>query len=130
MRGEQSDERTYAQRCHQDVGRRSRSQSGAAGGDALAYQERPQRFAPEQLVDSGHRFFGTVSRGLAQVVEEATRRWGQPNAYVLGQEASGAFVAGARFGEGTMYTRNAGDQRIYGKVPRSVSTPARMARGP
>jgi hypothetical protein len=84
---------------------------------ALAYQERPQRFAPDQLVDSGHRFFGTVSRGLAQVVEEATRRWGQPNAYVLGQEASGAFVAGARFGEGTMYTRNAGDQRIFWQGP-------------
>ncbi len=84
---------------------------------ALAYQERPQKFAPDQLVDSGHRFFGTVSRGLAQVVEEATRRWGQPNAYILGQEASGAFVAGARYGEGSMYTRNAGDQRIYWQGP-------------
>jgi len=84
---------------------------------ALAYQERPQKFAPDQLVDSGHKFFGTVSRGLAQVVEEATRRWGQPNAYVLGQEASGAFVAGARYGEGTMYTRNAGDQRIFWQGP-------------
>lgn len=84
---------------------------------ALAYQERPQKFAPDQLVDSGHQFFGTVSRGLAQVVEEATRRWGQPNAYVLGQEASGAFVAGARYGEGSMYTRNAGDQRIYWQGP-------------
>ncbi len=84
---------------------------------ALAYQEKPQKFSPDQLVDSGHRFFGTVSRGLAQVVEEATRRWGQPNAYVLGQEASGAFVAGARFGEGTMYTRNAGDQRLFWQGP-------------
>ncbi len=88
-----------------------------ASGTAFAYQEKPQKFAPEQLVDSGHRFFGTISRGLAQVVEEATRRWGQPNAYVLGQEASGAFVAGARFGEGTMYTRNAGDQRIFWQGP-------------
>ena len=82
-----------------------------------AYQERPQKFAPDQLVDSGHRFFGTVSRGLAQVVEEASRRWGQPNAYVLGQEASGAFIAGARYGEGTMYTRNAGDQRVFWQGP-------------
>ncbi len=84
---------------------------------AFAYQERPQKFAPEQLVDSGHKFFGTVSRGLAQVVEEATRRWGQPNAYILGQEASGAFVAGARFGEGMMYTRNAGDQPVFWQGP-------------
>lgn len=84
---------------------------------ALAYQERPQKFAPDQLVDSGHRFFGTVSRGLAQVVEEASRRWGQPNAYILGQEASGAFVAGARYGEGTMYTRNAGDTPVFWQGP-------------
>lgn len=83
---------------------------------ALA-QERPQQFQPHELLDSGHRFFGTISRGLASVVEEATRRWGQPNAYVLGQEASGAFVAGARYGEGTMYTRNAGDQKIYWQGP-------------
>lgn len=86
-------------------------------GQLLAYQERPQRFSSDQLVDSGHKFFGTISRGLAQAVEEASRRWGQPNAYVLGQEAAGAFVAGARFGEGVMYTRNAGDQRLYWQGP-------------
>lgn len=82
-----------------------------------ARNQPPQRFSSDQLVDSGHRFFGTISRGLAQVVEEATRRWGQPNAYILGQEASGAFVAGARYGEGVMYTRNAGDLRVYWQGP-------------
>lgn len=84
---------------------------------ALAQGARPQRFTSRELVDNGHQFFGTVSRGLASVVEEATRRWGQPNAYILGQEASGAFVAGLRFGEGVMYTRNAGDQRLYWQGP-------------
>ena len=69
---------------------------------ALAQGARPQRFTSRELVDNGHQFFGTVSRGLASVVEEATRRWGQPNAYILGQEASGAFVAGARYGEGAL----------------------------
>ncbi len=88
-----------------------------APAHALAQAGRPQRFSSQELVDNGHQFFGTVSRGLASVVEEATRRWGQPNAYILGQEASGAFVAGARFGEGVMYTRNAGDQRIFWQGP-------------
>ncbi len=78
---------------------------------------RPQRFSTGELVDSGHKFFGTVSRGLAQVVEEAGRRWGQPNGYILGQEASGALVGGVRYGEGVMYTRNAGDQRVYWQGP-------------
>jgi hypothetical protein len=74
-------------------------------------------FTSAELVDNGHRFFGSISRGLAKVVEEAGRRWGQPNAYILGQEAAGAFFAGARFGEGTMYTRNAGDRKLYWQGP-------------
>jgi hypothetical protein len=90
--------------------------AGLAGGEALA-QEAPQRFSSGELVDNGHKFFGSMSRGLAQVVEEATRRWGQPNAYILGQEASGAFIAGARYGEGQMYTRNAGQQRVFWQGP-------------
>jgi hypothetical protein len=91
---------------------------GAAGlGAAMAQSGRPQKFQTRELIDSGHQFFGTISRGLAQVVETAGRRWGQPNAYILGQEASGAFFAGARFGEGKMYTRNAGDREIYWQGP-------------
>jgi hypothetical protein len=102
----------------------SRMAAGAAGATlagapiaALAQAARPQKFSTNELVDNGHQFFGTISRGMASVVEEATRRWGQPNAYILGQEAGGAFVAGARYGEGTMYTRNAGDMKVYWQGP-------------
>jgi hypothetical protein len=91
--------------------------AAAAPGAAAAQAARPQRPSSGELLDNGHQFFGTVSRGLATVVEEATKRWGQPNAYILGQEAAGAFFAGARFGEGVMYTRNAGDQRLYWQGP-------------
>lgn len=77
----------------------------------------PGTFRPQELVDNGHRFFGSMSRGLGQLVEEATRRWGEPNGYILGQEASGAIVGGVRFGEGTLYTRNAGQRRIYWQGP-------------
>lgn len=86
-------------------------------GAALAQQGRPGEFQPGELIDNGHRFFGGVSRGLAELVEEAGRRWGQPNAYVLGQEASGAFIGGLRYGEGVMYTRNAGDRRVFWQGP-------------
>ncbi|MEN9708005.1 MAG: hypothetical protein RIQ68_413 [Pseudomonadota bacterium] len=91
--------------------------AGFGATQALAQQGAPQRFTTNELVDNGHRFFGSMSRGLAQVVEEATKRWGQPNAYILGQEASGAFIAGARYGEGQMYTRNAGQQKIFWQGP-------------
>jgi len=90
-------------------------------GTPLAAQEgQPppgQQYPPGELVSTGHRFFGTVSRGLASVIEKAVSQWGQPNGYILGQEAGGAFVAGLRYGEGTLYTRNAGDRRVFWQGP-------------
>ncbi|MBI4367311.1 MAG: DUF1134 domain-containing protein [Deltaproteobacteria bacterium] len=77
----------------------------------------PPTFSPGELVNEGHRFFGTVSRGLAQVVEQAVSRWGQPNGYILGQEGSGAFVVGLRYGDGKLYTKNAGDRRVFWEGP-------------
>ena len=87
-----------------------------ASGPARA-QAAPERFNTGDLVDKGHHFFGSVSRGLALSIEEAARRFGQPNGYILGQEAGGAFIGGLRYGEGLMYTRNAGDQKVYWEGP-------------
>lgn len=75
------------------------------------------QFSSSEIVNAGHRFFGTVSRGLAQVVEKAVSQWGLPNGYVLGEEAGGAFVAGLRYGEGVLYTKNAGDLKVYWQGP-------------
>ena len=83
---------------------------------ALAFAD-SNTYSNNEIIDSGHRFFGGASRSLAEVVEEATKRFGQPNGYILGQEASGAFVGGLRYGEGMMYTRNAGDRHVYWQGP-------------
>ncbi len=84
---------------------------------ASAQQSERSTFAPDELVNAGGRFFGNVSRGLASVVERAISQFGLPNGYVLGEEGSGAFVAGLRFGEGTLYTKNAGDLKVYWQGP-------------
>jgi hypothetical protein len=90
---------------------------GSLSRPGVALADAPPPFSTSEIVDSGHRFFGAVSRGLAEVVQEAVRRWGQPNGYVLGQEASAAFFGGLRYGEGKMYTRNAGDQAVFWQGP-------------
>jgi len=77
----------------------------------------PSSYSSNDLVESGHQFFGSASRGLALAVQEAVRRWGEPNGYILGQEASGAFVGGVRYGEGKLFTRNAGERRIFWQGP-------------
>ena len=107
--------------------------AGAAGGMEVAQAQQqvppPQQVQPQQqrrsgatytieeIVGTGHQFFGTVSRGLAQVVEKAVSQWGQPNGYILGQEGSGAFIVGLRYGDGTLYTKNAGDLRVFWEGP-------------
>jgi len=82
-----------------------------------ARADAPEQFNPDEIVASGHKFFGSLSRGLAEAVQEAGKRWGLPNGYILGQEASGALVGGLRYGEGKMYTRNAGDEKVYWQGP-------------
>lgn len=77
----------------------------------------PNAFHANELVESGHQFFGSASRGLALALQEAIRRWGEPNGYILGQEASGAFFGGLRYGEGKLFTRNAGERRIFWQGP-------------
>jgi hypothetical protein len=90
------------------------AQSGPPPGTLPANES---RFAADEVLNAGHRFFGTVSRGLAQIVEKAVSQWGLPNGYILGEEASGAFVAGLRYGEGMLYTKNAGDLKVYWQGP-------------
>src|SRR5436305_3144949 len=76
-------------------------------------QSGPDTFGPDELLGAGHKFFGNVSRGLASVIERAVSQWGLPNGYVLGEEGSGAFVAGLRYGVGTLCRKNARDPRVY-----------------
>ena len=82
-----------------------------------AQQPPSSQFSSNEVLDTGHRFFGSVSRGLAQLVERAGNQFGQPNGYILGQEGGGAFIGGLRYGEGTLYTKNAGDLRVFWQGP-------------
>jgi hypothetical protein len=77
----------------------------------------PDSYSSREILTTGHSFFGSVSKGLANVVEYAFKNQGRPNGYILGQEASGAFVAGLRYGEGILYTRDAGTHRVYWQGP-------------
>jgi len=74
-------------------------------------------FSADELIQAGHHFFGGVSRDLAMVMQKAFSQWGEPNGYILGEEGSGAFVGGLRYGDGTLYTKNAGDLRVFWEGP-------------
>ncbi|WP_420413444.1 DUF1134 domain-containing protein [Roseibium sp.] len=86
--------------------------------DSTPSQAQPvNTYEQDQILQTGHQFFGSLSGGLASVVEKAFASYGEPNGYILGEEGSGAFVAGARYGEGQLYTRNAGNHKIFWQGP-------------
>lgn len=78
---------------------------------------REDTFSSDEILNAGHKFFGRVSTGLARVVEYAFSQSGRPNGYVLGEEAGGAFVAGLRYGEGVLHTKDAGQHKVFWQGP-------------
>lgn len=74
-------------------------------------------YSEGEILRAGHSFFGSVSKGLASVIEHAFAKQGRPNGYILGEDAGGAFVAGLRYGEGTLYTKDAGVHKVFWQGP-------------
>jgi hypothetical protein len=75
------------------------------------------QYSVQEVVDAGHGFFGSTSGALAKVLEKAFQQYGLPNGYILGQEGSGAFIAGLTYGEGILYTKNAGQHEVFWQGP-------------
>lgn len=86
-----------------------------APGEAQAQAYRT--YTAQEIVDAGHGFFGATSGALAGAVERTFEKYGLPNGYILGEEAGGAFIGGLRYGEGVLYTKNAGNHRVYWQGP-------------
>lgn len=76
-----------------------------------------QYYSVQEVIDAGHGFFGATSGALATAIEQAFADHGMPNGYILGEEAGGAFIGGLRYGEGYLFTRNAGDHKVYWQGP-------------
>ena len=86
-------------------------------GILAATPSRANQYTMDEIVESGHSFFGATSGGLASVVEQIFSSYGLPNGYVLGEEGSGAVIGGLTYGEGTLYTKNAGDHKVFWQGP-------------
>lgn len=71
----------------------------------------------QEVIDAGHGFFGETSGALAKVIEQAFEKHGLPNGYILGQEGSGALIAGLTYGEGMLYTKNVGQHEVFWQGP-------------
>ena len=78
---------------------------------AIAQPPEQDGFTVDEIQAATRGFFGTISTSLAGVIEHAFKTSGRPTAYVLGTEGGGAFLAGLRFGKGTLFMRQQPETR-------------------
>ena len=74
-------------------------------------------YSPEEIVHGGHRWFGTTTKGVAQAVESVFAQAGRPSGYIIGEEGSGAFFGGLRYGEGILFMKDGTRKKIYWQGP-------------
>jgi hypothetical protein len=78
-------------------------------------------YTVQEIRDAGQGVFGTLTSEFAILVNHSFKKFGQPNAYIVGDEGGGAFLAGLRYGDGKLYTRlngiDSGPTPIYWQGP-------------
>lgn len=74
-------------------------------------------YGQDDLIGAAEGVFGKGAQGLAGLIEDLLRKQGEPNGYIVGREAGGAFVVGARYGSGTLHHKVEGQRKVYWTGP-------------
>lgn len=74
-------------------------------------------YAQDDLIGAAEGIFGKGAKGLAGLIEDLLRKQGEPNGYIVGREAGGAFIFGARYGSGTLHHKVEGERQVYWTGP-------------
>jgi hypothetical protein len=76
-----------------------------------------QTYGEDDLIGAAEGVFGKGAEGLAKLIEDLLKKQGEPNGYIVGREAGGAFIIGARYGSGTLHHKIEGTQPVYWTGP-------------
>ena len=74
-------------------------------------------YSKSEIVNEVAGFFGVAAKTAASIVEHVFSDLGRPNAYITGEEASGAIGFGLRYGKGNMHRKRFSNQRVYWQGP-------------
>jgi len=74
-------------------------------------------YEQKTLVDEVENAFGQASAEIAEVIDKVFDSEGRPQAYIAGEEGSGAFGVGLSYGRGFLYRPNAEPVEVYWQGP-------------
>jgi hypothetical protein len=90
---------------------------GAAPAATAAPKSAEPTFTEDDVLGAAEGVFGKGAEGLAEVVRKSFKQYGQPNAYIAGTEAGGAFIVGLRYGSGELHHKVEGTQPVHWTGP-------------
>lgn len=88
-----------------------------SNGQPPAKESNENTYQQSTILKETVGFFGEGAEGTAKVVAKVFSDLGRPNGYIKGQEASGAFVVGARYGDGTLVLKRVGEVKVHWTGP-------------
>jgi hypothetical protein len=88
-----------------------------AAPTAQAATASAQTFAEDDVLGAAEDVFGKGVEGLAEAIRKSFASYGQPNAYIVGREAGGAFIVGLRYGSGTLHHKIEGERPVHWAGP-------------
>jgi len=74
-------------------------------------------FSQEEVLEKARGFFGETTAGLAKAIEKVFADKGRPNAYIAGEEASGAIAVGLRYGKGELVRKTGAGRQVFWQGP-------------
>lgn len=74
-------------------------------------------YGEDDLIGAAEGVFGKGAEGLAKMIEDLLKKQGRPIGYIVGREAGGAFIVGARYGSGTLHHKVEGTRKVYWTGP-------------
>jgi hypothetical protein len=74
-------------------------------------------FTENEITQSAANFFGVATEATAKVVQRVFSDQGRPDAYVKGDEGSGAFVVGVRYGSGWLIRKKFEPKKVFWRGP-------------
>ncbi len=74
-------------------------------------------FGADNVLSEASAFLGEGTAGVAEVIEKLFADLGRPNAFIKGQEASGALGIGGRYGNGTLQMKGGGGTSVHWAGP-------------
>lgn len=96
---------------------RTASRSVGAAPSRATGATRNDTYDQETVVQAAVKFFGITTANLAQLIRKAFDQHGEPNGYIEGEEVSGAFLVGVRYGKGVLHRKRTKDVNLYWQGP-------------